>query len=84
MVVGFERTSYREGEDVGQFQVCVVVTTPSNSQPLDRTFSLSVSTRPGTAGTYLIQYSMRYTAYWELNARLEDCDLSKLLDLSNL
>jgi len=53
VVVGFERTSYLEREDVGQFQVCVVVTMPSNSQPLDRTFSLSVSTRTGTAGTYL-------------------------------
>ena len=60
MVVGFERTSYLEREDVGQFQVCVVVTIPSISQPLNRAFSLSVSTRTGTAGTYLIQYSMRY------------------------
>ena len=54
MVVGFERTSYVEREDVGQFQVCVMVTMPPLSQPLDRMFSLSVSTRPGTAGIYFV------------------------------
>ena len=43
-------SSYNEVEGVGQFNVCVVVTVPPNSVPLERMFFLSVSTRPGTAG----------------------------------
>ncbi|MDD9869128.1 MAG: hypothetical protein OXU50_04460, partial [Gammaproteobacteria bacterium] len=50
VAVGFERTSYLEREDVGQFQVCVEVSNPSDSQPLDDEFSLAASTRMGTAG----------------------------------
>ena len=53
MVVGFEQPSYNEDENVGQFSVCVVVTVPPISVSLDRMFSLSVSTRPGTAGMSL-------------------------------
>ena len=53
VIVGFERVSYSEDEDVGQFDVCVEVIRPLNSQPLDRMFSLSVNTRPGTAGMSL-------------------------------
>ena len=52
VVVGFDRVSYLENEDVGQFDVCVVVIVPPISEPLDRMFFLSVSTRPGTAGMY--------------------------------
>ena len=53
MEVGFEQPSYTEDEGVGQFNVCVVVTVPPDSVPLDRMFFLSVSTRNGTAGMYL-------------------------------
>ena len=53
VVVGFEQPSYNVDENVGQFDVCVVVTVPSISEALDRMFSLSVSTRPGTAGMSL-------------------------------
>ena len=53
MVVGFEQMSYNVVEGVGQFNVCVVVTVPPISEALDRMFSLSVSTRPGTAGMSL-------------------------------
>ena len=45
--------SYTVNEGVGQFNVCVVVTVPPDSVSLDRTFTLRVSTRPGTAGMYL-------------------------------
>jgi len=49
--VGFERTSYLEREDVGQFQVCVNVTAPTLSQPLPgASFSVAVSTDAGSAG----------------------------------
>ena len=51
--VGFQQQSYNVEENVGVFSVCVVVIMPLDSQPLDRTFSLSVSTRPGTAGMSL-------------------------------
>ena len=53
VVVGFEELSYSVDESVGQFQVCVVVTKPPQSDVLNRTFSLSVSTSVGTAGKYL-------------------------------
>ena len=53
MIVGFEQQSYSEDEGVGVFSVCVKVTMPLDSVPLDRMFSLSVSTRPGTAGMSL-------------------------------
>ena len=53
MVVGFQETSYTTDEDGGGFSVCVVVFMPLSTQPLDRTFSLRVSTRPGTAGMSL-------------------------------
>ena len=51
--VGFQQQSYGEEENVGVFSVCVVVIRPLDSQPLDRMFSLSVSTRRGTAGMSL-------------------------------
>ena len=54
VLVGFEQPSYSVREDVGQFQVCVVVVRPPQSEPLNQTFSLSVSTTTGTAGTYVI------------------------------
>ena len=64
MVVGFEQLLYSENEDVGVFSVCVVVTVPRETEPLDRTFSLSVNTRPGTAaGMYAFQPSSYQTVY---------------------
>ena len=53
VLVGFETPSYSVHKDVGQFQVCVVVVRPPESDPLNQTFSLSVSTSTGTAGTYV-------------------------------
>ena len=53
-MVQFEQTPYIVDEDVGQFEVCVVVTMPSQSGLLDYTFNLSVSTTPGSAGTYFV------------------------------
>ena len=50
MLVGFEQSSYTVDENVGQFQVCVVLTIPPQSDPLNRTFILRISTRPDTAG----------------------------------
>ena len=54
VLVGFEQPSYSVREDIGQFRVCVVVVRPPQSEPLNQTFSLSVSTSTGTAGTYVI------------------------------
>ena len=45
--------SYSEDEGVGTFSVCVAVTRPLDTQPLDRMFTLRVSTKPGTAGMSL-------------------------------
>lgn len=53
VVVGFEQSFYSLHEDIGQFQICVVVIRPPESGSLSRTFSLSVSTIAGTAGTYV-------------------------------
>ena len=53
VVIGFERLSYSVDEGVGQLKVCVVVSVPHQSDQLNRTFHLSVSTTPGTAGTVL-------------------------------
>ena len=50
IVIGFERTSYEVGEGIGQFQACVVVTTPESHQPMERSFALSVSSRDGFTG----------------------------------
>ena len=55
-VVGFEDTSYHEREAVGQLQVCMRVTVPPVTEPLNHTFSLSMSTRPGTAGKFVFAY----------------------------
>ena len=52
VVVGFEELSYSVDESVGQLQVCVVVTKPPQSDVLNRTFSLCVSTNLGTASKY--------------------------------
>ena len=52
VVVRFEQPTYIVDEDVGQFEVCVVVTMPSQSGLLDYTFNLSLSTIHGIAGTY--------------------------------
>ena len=52
VIMGFTATSYQEDEDVGQFQVCVAVTNPPDTEPLLRSaFFLSLSTTAGTAGT---------------------------------
>ena len=50
MIIGFKDASYSVDEDNADFQVCVVATMPAESEPLNRTFTLSVSTSPGTAG----------------------------------
>ena len=63
MEVGFEQPSYNVVEGVGQFNVCVVVTVPPNAVPLERTFFLSVSTTPGTAGMYVSQPVIFFTIY---------------------
>ena len=63
VVVGFEQLRYSENEDVGVFSVCVVVIVPRDTEPLDRTFSLSVNTRPGTVGMYAFQPSGYQTVY---------------------
>ena len=63
MEVGFEQPSYNVVEGVGQFNVCVVVTVPPNAVPLERMFSLSVSTRPGTAGMYVFQPGIFFSQY---------------------
>jgi len=55
-VVGFEETSYHEREAVGQLQVCMRVTVPPITEPLNQTFSLSMSTWPGTAGKFVFAY----------------------------
>ena len=54
VLVGFEQPFYSIREDIGQFQVCVVVVRPPQSDPLNQTFFLSVSTKTGTAGTYVL------------------------------
>ena len=42
--------SYTEDENVGGFSVCVAVTVPNYTEPLECMFSLRMDTRPGTAG----------------------------------
>ena len=49
LMAGFERETYALDEDGGQFDVCVAVTSPSDSTPLNSTFSLEVSTHDVTA-----------------------------------
>ena len=61
VVVGFEESSYSVDEGVGQLQVCVVVTMPPQSDVLNLTFSLNVSTSVGSAGTYCFTINMRIT-----------------------
>ena len=53
VLVGFEQSFYSLREDIGQFQICVMVIRPPESGSLSRTFSLSVSTIAGTAGMYV-------------------------------
>lgn len=53
VVVGFVQQSYTEDENVGTFSVCVAVTMPPDTEPLDRMFTLRVDSRPGTAGMSL-------------------------------
>ena len=52
-MVGFVQQSYSEDEDVGTFSVCVAVTVPPDTEPLERMFTLRVDSRPGTAGMSL-------------------------------
>ena len=63
MEVGFEQPLYNVVEGVGQFNVCVVVTVPPNTVPLERTFFLSVSTRPDTAGMYMYVSQPRHNIH---------------------
>ncbi len=51
VVVGFESASYVRREDIGltQFDVCIAVTGPSRSQPLNQSVSLSLFADDGTA-----------------------------------
>ena len=58
VVVGFMQRSYSEDEGVGTFSVCVAVTMPLDTEPLDRMFTLRVSTKPGTAGMSLKLFSL--------------------------
>ena len=78
MMVGFEELSYSVNESVGQFQVCVVVTMPPQSDVLNRTFSLNVSTSLGTAGTYSFTINMKIT-----HCGLKERCTVILLDLMN-
>jgi len=83
VTVGFEHTSFTQSEDVGQFQVCVVVTSPLSSDPLESTFSLSVSTRQGSAD------NSDYTAVTNQavgpfsNSRRQECFLVEVSDDAN-
>ena len=45
--------SYSEDENVGTFSVCVSVTMPPDTEPLNRNVTLRVDSRPGTAGMSL-------------------------------
>ena len=49
-MVGFLQQSYTEDENVREINVCVAVTVPLDTEPLERMFVLRVNTRPGTAG----------------------------------
>ena len=66
MVIGFKETSYSVDEDNADFQVCVVATMPAQSDPLNRTFTLSVSTSPGTAGMDYFLINMQLTIVMKL------------------
>ena len=65
VVVGFEQPTYIVDEDVGQFEVCVVATIPSQPGLLNYTFNLSLSTIRGVAGTYFAsQTCSHYIIVW--------------------
>jgi len=49
--VGFERTTYAVNEGGGQVELCVIVIQPADQDIGDVTFSLTVETQEGTAGT---------------------------------
>ena len=53
VVVGFVQQTYTEDEDVGTFSVCVAVTMPPDTEPLNRMFTLRADSRPGTASMSL-------------------------------
>ncbi|MDD9805435.1 MAG: hypothetical protein OXU44_00560, partial [Gammaproteobacteria bacterium] len=79
--VGFERTFFTQSEGVGQFQVCVTVTQPPRSQPLDDMFSLSVSSRAGTAASgtdYTAITNQRVGPF--SNSRRQECFLVEVAD----
>ena len=58
-VVGVERTEQSVSEDVGVVEVCVVVTSPEISCPIQFPFNISLSTADGSAGSsYMLFYHL--------------------------
>lgn len=49
LVVGFENTSLEVSKSVGEVELCVNISQPSNA-PIEIEFNLTVETRAGTAG----------------------------------
>lgn len=50
VVFGFERTELEVSEAAGDFEICVVVFNPGQSDALEATVSFMIVPQPGTAG----------------------------------
>ena len=50
VLFGFERTELEVSEAAGDFDICVVVFNPGQSDDLEATISFMIVSQPGTAG----------------------------------
>ena len=58
ILVGFEKNFSRVDEDVGSFELCVMIFTDVSLLPTSFEFFLSLSSIPGTAGSSLNKYNI--------------------------
>ena len=56
-VVGLERTLYMTTEDVVLVEVCVIVSSPNISCPIEFPFTVNLSTTNGTAGKHCDEHN---------------------------
>ena len=57
-VVSLEGSTYTVAESHGTVEVCVRVASPSGSCPIRMPFSVSISTRDRTAGSFCVPFSV--------------------------
>ena len=58
ILVGFEKNFSRVDEDVGSFELCIMIFTDVSLLPTSFEFFLSLSSIPGTAGSSLNKYNI--------------------------